>query len=130
MEQHNKLSFPRGQQYTKTVNEKEVSKDSILSDVNSTANKKLFTPSKETNQFSDNNAFGASFKGGLIANMTASNISIPSSKTQQNNQFFGNRNNKNSKFNSDVLKNPKHLETNGSNSRKANQPQAFEVEQK
>lgn len=77
----------------------------------------MFTPSKEISHLVENTEFWG-VKGSLISNMTASNINIPSVKTQQNPQFFGNRNNKNSKFHSDVIKNQKQFEANGFNYRK------------
>jgi hypothetical protein len=76
------------------VNEREASKESILSDSNSALNKKIFTPSKEISHLVESTEFWG-VKGNLMSNMTASNINIPSVKIQHNPQFFRNRNNKN-----------------------------------
>ena len=89
----------------------------------------MLTPNKDANQFIDNNGFNGSFKGGLIANMTSSNINISSVKNQQNSQFFGNRNNKN-KFHSDVVKNTKHIGSENFNNRKLKFTQGLEIEHK
>lgn len=101
-------NFPNGEQYTKTFNDKEANDDSMLNESVLPLKTKLFTTANDSRVRLDKSAFGSA-KHYFGNSLTASNISIPGAKSQQNSQFFGPRNNK-TKNGGELVKNQKHIE--------------------